>query len=205
MLQLSAICLPLGTLAARSPPGLRHAPLAALNKNYTSGSPRRNRDKMSLPSERLLQCESLCPSRKRQAGVQVGPLSVADSVVPITPSAGPNLTQLRHAVRKDDAAQQLGRALAERELWNNKPRAHRPHCTLMLAARITLPHFSVSSAMSLPKSAGEPASTTPPNSASRALIVGSARAVLISLLSLSTISAAVFLGAPQSPAENRQS
>ena len=28
---------------------------------------------------------------------------------------------------------------------------------LMLAARITLPHFSVSSAMSLPKSAGEPA------------------------------------------------
>src|SRR6516164_42541 len=106
------------------------------------------------------------------------------------------MTQLRHAVRKDDAAQQLGRALAERELWNNKPRAHRPHCTLMLAARITLPHFSVSSAMSLPKSAGEPASTTPPNSASRALIVGSARAVLISLLSLSTISAAVFLGAP---------
>ena len=35
----------------------------------------------------------------------------------------------------------------------------RPHSGLMLAARITLPHFSVSSAMSLPKSAGEPAST----------------------------------------------
>src|SRR5215472_13368714 len=33
------------------------------------------------------------------------------------------------------------------------------HCALMLAARTTLPHFSVSSAMSLPKSAGEPAST----------------------------------------------
>ena len=30
------------------------------------------------------------------------------------------------------------------------------HSGLMLAARITLPHFSVSSAMSLPKSAGEP-------------------------------------------------
>ena len=66
----------------------------------------------------------------------------------------------------------------------------------MLAARITLPHFSVSSAMSLPKSAGEPASTVPPRSASRALILGSARPALISLLSLSTISAGVFLGAP---------
>ena len=61
---------------------------------------------------------------------------------------------------------------------------------------ITLAHFSVSSAMSLPKSAGEPASTVPPRSASRALILGSARAALISLLSLSTISAGVFLGAP---------
>ena len=33
------------------------------------------------------------------------------------------------------------------------------HSGLMSANRITLPHFSVSSAMSLPKSAGEPAST----------------------------------------------
>src|SRR5262249_34907676 len=63
-----------------------------------------------------------------------------------------------------------------------------------LAARITLPHFSVSSAMSLPRSAGEPASTIPPRSDRRALILGSARARLISLLSLSTISAGVFLG-----------
>jgi hypothetical protein len=31
---------------------------------------------------------------------------------------------------------------------------------LMLAVRITLPHFSVSSAMSLPKSAGEPGSAS---------------------------------------------
>ena len=36
----------------------------------------------------------------------------------------------------------------------------------------------------------------PPRSASRALILGSARAALISLLSLSMISAGVFLGAP---------
>jgi hypothetical protein len=68
---------------------------------------------------------------------------------------------------------------------------------LMLAARITLPHFSVSSAISLPKSAGEPASTVPPRSAMRALILGSARPALISFLSLSMISMAVFLGAPR--------
>jgi hypothetical protein len=65
---------------------------------------------------------------------------------------------------------------------------------LMLRAQITLPHFSVSSAMSLPKSLGEPGSTVPPRSARRALILGSARPALISLLSLLTISAGVFLG-----------
>jgi hypothetical protein len=47
---------------------------------------------------------------------------------------------------------------------------------LMLAARITLPHFSASSLMRLPKSAGEPASAAAPKSASRAFILGSARA-----------------------------
>src|SRR5262245_20531429 len=40
------------------------------------------------------------------------------------------------------------------------------YSALMLADLITLPHFSVSSAMSLPKSAGEPASAVPPRSAS---------------------------------------
>ena len=52
------------------------------------------------------------------------------------------------------------------------------HSGLMPANLITLAHFSVSSAMSLPKSAGEPASTVPPNSASRAFILGSAIAAL---------------------------
>ena len=70
------------------------------------------------------------------------------------------------------------------------------HSGLMFAARITLRHFSVSSAINLPKSAGESASTSPPRSASRVLILGSARPVLISRLSLSIISAGVFLGAP---------
>src|SRR5262249_17513239 len=70
------------------------------------------------------------------------------------------------------------------------------YSALMLAARITLPHFSASSLMSLPKSEGEPAITVPPRSASRALSWGSARAALISLLSLLTISAGVPVGAP---------
>src|SRR5215470_5935790 len=75
-------------------------------------------------------------------------------------------------------------AFAERALRNIGSRLPR-QSALMLAARITLPHFSVSSAISLPKSAGEPGSTVPPRSASRALILGSARPALISVLSLS--------------------
>src|SRR5262249_23493741 len=55
------------------------------------------------------------------------------------------------------------------------------HCGLMSANFTTLPHFSVSSAISSAKSAGEPASTVPPRSASRALILGSARPALIAL------------------------
>src|SRR5215831_19169184 len=68
---------------------------------------------------------------------------------------------------------------------------------LMVAARTTLLHFSVSSAMSLPKSAGEPGSTVPPDSAIRALILGSVRAALVSWLSLSMTPAGVPLGAPR--------
>jgi hypothetical protein len=51
----------------------------------------------------------------------------------------------------------------EGTLWNIER-----HSGLMLAARITLAHFSVSSAMSLPKSAGEPANAVAPTSANRA-------------------------------------
>src|SRR6266568_2519426 len=76
-----------------------------------------------------------------------------------------------------------------------------PHSDLILASRITLPHFSVSSAMSLPKSAGEPPSAVPSRWASRALNAGSASAALISLLSLSMISVGVFLGAPRPKTE----
>src|SRR5262249_17926683 len=75
-------------------------------------------------------------------------------------------------------------------------RGRADHSGLMLAARITLPHFSVSSAMSLPKSAGVNASVVTPKSARRALNFGFARAALISLLSLSTISIGVPFDAP---------
>src|SRR6267154_1503720 len=60
----------------------------------------------------------------------------------------------------------------------------------------TLPHFSVSSAMKRPNSAGDLERTVAPKSASRAFILGSTRPRLISLLSLSTISDGVLLGAP---------
>jgi hypothetical protein len=65
---------------------------------------------------------------------------------------------------------------------------------LMLAARITLAHFSVSSAMNFLNSAGERTSGEPPRSARRAFTFGSARAALISLLSLSMIASGVFRG-----------
>jgi hypothetical protein len=53
--------------------------------------------------------------------------------------------------------------------------------------------------MNFPKSAGVPGNTVPPKSASRAFNLGSARATLISLLSFSTISVGVFLGADPPP------
>src|SRR5215472_17282937 len=88
------------------------------------------------------------------------------------------------------------RDFAERDLWNIRL-LKQPHSDLMPANLITLAHFSVSSAISFPKSAGDPGSATPPRSARRAFILGSSRAALTSLLSLSTISAGVALGAPR--------
>src|SRR5262245_6039072 len=70
------------------------------------------------------------------------------------------------------------------------------HCSGILASRITLPHFAVSCAMNVSNSAGDIGIGMLPTSASRALICSSASAALISLLSMATISAGVFLGAP---------
>jgi len=75
---------------------------------------------------------------------------------------------------------------AQREFMNVVS-MRRAHAGLMLAARITLAHFSVSSAMNLLKPAGDNANTVPPKSAIRAFSFGSARLALISLLSLSIV------------------
>src|SRR5262245_52283708 len=61
----------------------------------------------------------------------------------------------------------------------------------------TLAHFSVSSAMSLPKSPGEPGIAMPPRSANRAFTLESARPALTSRFNLWTMSAAVPAGAPR--------
>src|SRR5262249_11339080 len=58
------------------------------------------------------------------------------------------------------------------------------------------PHFSVSSATSFPKSAGEPPMSEAPSSAKRAFALGSSRIALISLLSLSMITSGVPFGPP---------
>ena len=84
---------------------------------------------------------------------------------------------------------------AERELRNIRP-ASSTYSGLLPANFTTLLHFSISSAMSLPNSAGELTNGVAPMSEIRAFILGSVRAALNSLLSLSTISMGVFMGAP---------
>src|SRR6478752_4170047 len=69
------------------------------------------------------------------------------------------------------------------------------HSTLSLAVRMTLAHFSTSSAMNFPNPAGVIGIGSTPNSASRAFNLGSPSAALISPLSLSTIAEGVPLGA----------
>src|SRR4029434_1543700 len=80
-------------------------------------------------------------------------------------------------------------------LWNVVSGGGCRHSGLMLPARTTLAHFSISSAFTSPQSAGEPGSVHAPISANRALSVGSASPALISRFNLSTMSVGVFLGA----------
>src|SRR5260370_28319322 len=60
------------------------------------------------------------------------------------------------------------RPFAERNVMESLPdlRPRLYPCGLMSAARSASPHFSASSAISLPRSAGDPAGTVPPTSAS---------------------------------------
>src|SRR5262249_49582920 len=102
---------------------------------------------------------------------------------------------LDHLVRRRAGSAVRREGFAERAL-RNIGRGLPDQSALTPANFTTLPNFSISSAMNLPKSAGEPGSAVAPHSASRAFILGSARAALISVLSLSTISAGVLRGAP---------
>jgi hypothetical protein len=81
------------------------------------------------------------------------------------------------------------------QYWCRKGNAQ-DHSDFMPANLTTLPNLSVSAVMCLPNSAGEVAKTVPPKSARRALILGSARPALISLLSLLMISTGVPFGNP---------
>src|SRR5262245_30409259 len=72
------------------------------------------------------------------------------------------------------------------------------HQSALIPANFTtLAHLAVSSPIRFAQSAGEPAIAMPPRSRKRAFIRGSTRAALTCLLSLSTISAGVFLGTPR--------
>src|SRR5262245_731391 len=94
-----------------------------------------------------------------------------------------------------DQSGKLDLAAAWGRRYGDGPASEALYPALRLPARTTLPHFSVSSAISLPQSAGEPGSGHAPMSASCPLSFGSASPALISRLSLSTISAGVPLGA----------
>src|SRR5262249_58139376 len=69
------------------------------------------------------------------------------------------------------------------------------YAALRPAVCTTLVHRSISAATNLAKSAGDPPNSRQPRSARRCRVLGSARPALISLLSLSTISGGVSLGA----------
>src|SRR5262249_24999162 len=79
-----------------------------------------------------------------------------------------------------------------------RPPCLSPQPGLIPDALTTLVHFSMSSAISLPNSAGVPGgSTLPPRSVSRCLIFGSTIAALICLLRTSITSGGVLAGTPK--------
>src|SRR5262249_11751367 len=97
------------------------------------------------------------------------------------------------------AARQISMTCRERSVSLREPcfgdRRLAVYSGLRLAALTTLLHFSVCSARCFPNSEGEATNGLDPSSASRAFSFASARPALISLFSLSTISALVLLGA----------
>src|SRR5882757_255681 len=81
--------------------------------------------------------------------------------------------------------------------WRQAPAAYAVrHSSATPADLITLVHLSVSLAMNVLNSAGVIGIGSTPRSASRALSLGSASALLVAAFSVSTIPAGVFFGAP---------
>ena len=91
--------------------------------------------------------------------------------------SGHDIKLLQVRVRHEGARRRSLPPFAERTFmeFSDVRRSSRNQSGLAPENLTTLPHFSVSSAMSFPKSAGEPASTSPARSASRAFILGSVR------------------------------
>src|SRR6516162_8259286 len=113
----------------------------------------------------------------------------ADKVVGA--SRCPLCAKSRH-MQRSKRAPLFGRHSRNETLWN----VLLHQSALAPENLITLAHFSVSVTTNLAKSEGEPGNTAAPRSANRAFNLGSTRPALISLLSLLTMSAGVFLGAP---------
>src|SRR5262245_64095363 len=138
-------------------------------------------------------CEYQRSNGQHSAGDKLRKIVGSHSRPPFVSLGNLSIRSSRRHGRAASAARQEG--FAERCLWNIA-RGCLDQSALAPENFTTLAHFSVSSARSLLNSAGEPASTAPPMSARRALILGSARPASIAWLSLSTISTGVFLGAP---------
>ena len=139
----------------------------------------------------LLRCESLEPPMS-QLGQERRISAVRNiSALPRRADVGADILEPPVRANKRQARIPVRLAapsdFAERDLWNPS----RDHSGLMFAARITLPHFSVSSATNFVRTAEGAGNGSMPRSASRVFVLSSARALLISLLSLSTMAAGV--------------
>jgi hypothetical protein len=116
--------------------------------------------------------------RGELSGAEVDALIASPSRPPPSEQRDARASSSDHFVGADEQ----GRRYVERDsrngtLWNVRLELA-DQSGLMLGARTTVPHFSVSLTISLSKSPGEPGSAVTPNSARRAFILGSARAAV---------------------------
>src|SRR4029450_954473 len=127
----------------------------------------------------------------------------SNSVVPVMSAARPLFPRKRKSIRDlamSHSCHDRTHALQQNSvvIRSSRPRERAPairlskdygtsrdHSGFAPENLTTLPHLSISSATSFPKSAGEPGMTVPPSSARRALTAPSAKPAFISVLSLS--------------------